>query len=199
MPQGGSTMFCIASSTEIRQRVNELALEVTKDFIKEPPSVLWIANGSMYFAADLTRAIDFPLPCVECIKARSYEGILQGPVRVNIKALKDKFVRDKNILLVDDILDTGTTLNFVVGLLNDRGARNIEICVLLIKEGTQKYPITPTYCGFAVDNDWVVGYGLDWKGAYRNQPYIGVPKEKVPFGRALRRARPWNPSSVAAT
>jgi hypoxanthine phosphoribosyltransferase len=183
-------MHCVASSREISEAIRELGEEIRADHIKAPPTVVGIANGSLFFVSDLTRSIGLNLR-IEIIKARSYTGALATPARVNVEALDDSIIRGKNILLVDDILETGTTVHTVTTLLKQRGAAHVELCVLLIKEGKQKYPVTPTYCGFTIDDMWVVGYGMDLNGWHRCLPYIGVPPEKIRRGQPLTRARRW--------
>jgi hypoxanthine phosphoribosyltransferase len=194
-----SEMFCIASRTEISDRIKDLAREIKRYYQSEfgtMPTVLWLTNGAMYFTSDLTREIGVPLPYVEAVKARSYDGTVSGAVETDVETLKDVVIRDRPVLIVDDILDSGKTLHKVVRLVEKRNPWSIRICVLLVKDVRRQYEIEVHYGGFSIDDVWVVGYGLDDNGAYRNQPYIGVPKCKIAHGSQPRRARIWSPSDL---
>jgi hypoxanthine phosphoribosyltransferase len=191
-------MRCVASKEVIASTVKHLGVQIFKDHCKDdvPITLVPIANGSVFFAPDLIRAIGLDLR-IEIIKARSYRGIVPEAARVCVEAIEDSRIRGQNILIVDDILDTGATVNAVIAHLKERGAGNIELCTLLIKEGKQVFPIAPTYCGLIVDEDtWVVGYGMDLNDEYRTQSYIGVPKETIRPGQVLKNARPWTGGGV---
>jgi hypoxanthine phosphoribosyltransferase len=183
-------MHCILNKVEIHECVKDLGLRIRTDYIRDLPTVVPIANGSLFFFVDLIREIGLDLS-IETIKARSYEGSLSEPIQINVAALNDSLVKGKNILLVDDILETGTTVDAVTELLMKRGAANVDLCVLLFKEGKLQYQIVPKYVGFVIDDVWVVGYGMDLNNKWRCQSYIGVPAEKMPKGPKPRRGRRW--------
>jgi hypoxanthine phosphoribosyltransferase len=194
-------MFCLINSRDIATRVGYMGAWITARYFGSPPTVLCIMNGSLYFAADLTRKIDLNLPRVETIKARSYKGTLSGPIQVSIDAIDDEAFDGKDVLLIDDILETGQTLHRVTELVRGRGARNVDICVLLVKDCPEgrRYPITPTFAGFEIEPVWVVGYGLDWDNSSRNQTYIGIPRDKFDPKHPPAPPRIWLPKSPDAT
>jgi len=163
----------ILTQESIQKRVLGLGCEITADFHGRELCLCPLLDGGMIFAADLMRAIDLPLTLLP-LKAASYgsgttsSGIVQLPWGI------PESVQGKEILLVDDILDTGRTLATLTRELLDNGALSVSSCVLLRKEYAKDLPAD--YIGFEIPNKFVVGYGLDFDGQYRNLPCIGIPK-----------------------
>lgn len=159
---------------EILQRLDELAACITRDFQGQLMSVVGILNGSCIFLADLLRRIPLPLT-VECVPAASYHGGTTSSGKVEIPLRDPPLLRRRGVLLVDDILDTGRTLAAVRQFLIERaGAQHVRTCVLLRKAVSRAVEIEPDYVAFDIPNEFVVGYGLDYMGHYRNLPFIGV-------------------------
>ncbi len=183
-------MYCLINSKGVASTVNLLGEQIRERHGKSPLTVVAIANGSFYFAPDLVRATGLNLR-IEVVKAHSYQGMAPEAARISVASFSDSMVRDKDILVVDDIFETGATSNEVIRLLKARGAHSVELCTFLMKEGKRKYPIIPNYCGLVIDDVWAVGYGMDLDGSYRSLSYIGVPKETRRPGQELRMARPW--------
>ena len=165
-------MNMLLSEDEIRVRVAQIAAEVNRDFAGRPLTVVGILTGSLVFLADLIRRIQVPLK-IGLIQASSYRGetTTAGELRINDALLTD--VRGRDLLLLDDILDTGHTLTRIVAHLNAKGAASLRTCVLLRKVGRQQVPFEPDYTGFAIPDKFVIGYGLDFDDDYRHLPYIG--------------------------
>ncbi|MDR3319221.1 MAG: hypoxanthine phosphoribosyltransferase [Clostridiales bacterium] len=164
----------------IRRRVSELAEEITGDYA-EPDTelvVICILKGSVYFFADLTAKIKRGVN-LEFMAISSYGGNSKtsGEVQV-IKDLSEP-ISGKDVLIVEDIIDSGTTLRYLKEMLEPRKPRSIKICALLDKPSRRKTPIDGDYTGFRIEDEYVVGYGLDYAQRYRNIPYIAVLKPSV--------------------
>lgn len=167
-------MDVLISADRIRDRLDELAVEITRAYDGKPPvTVVGILNGCLMFVADVIRRIDLPLR-VGFVTASSYRGTATVAGKLQIR---DDFLPDisgRHVLLLDDILDTGKTLTRVVSHLLDRGAASVKVGVLLRKIGRQEVPFEPDFVAFTIPDQFVVGYGLDFDDEYRHLPYIGV-------------------------
>lgn len=164
------------SETKIKETVERLGLEITKDFAGKNPMFLGLLKGCIPFMSDLLKQVNIDCT-IDYIKVSSYDGTTStGNVRIKGDMPQ---VEGRNIILVDDILDTGRTLDAVRRLLLSHGAQSVTICVLLDKPEGRVVDITPAYVGGLVPNEFVVGYGLDYNENYRNLPYIGVLKEEI--------------------
>lgn len=166
------------SREELDRRVKELGKQITRDYAGKAPVVVSILRGSYVFTADLTRAIDLPIT-VDFMSVSSYGAgtISSGQVQI-IKDLSEH-IEGKDLLIVEDILDSGNTLHYLMQVLRARGPASIRLCVLLDKPERRTKPVTADYCGFTVPDAFVAGYGLDYAEKYRNLPYIGVLKPEV--------------------
>lgn len=166
------------SQEELDRRVKELGKQITRDYAGKAPVVVSILRGSYVFTADLTRAIDLPIT-VDFMSVSSYGAgtVSSGQVQI-IKDLSEH-IEGKDLLIVEDILDSGNTLHYLMQVLRARGPASIRLCVLLDKPERRTKPVTADYCGFTVPDAFVAGYGLDYAEKYRNLPYIGVLKPEV--------------------
>ncbi len=163
------------NEAQIRQGIDRVALEVTSTFRGRMFTVVSVLKGSCIFASDLIRRIPIPLE-LAFVAASSY-GKETVPGRLEIQFLPlDSEIKGRDLLLVDDILDSGRTLNALVSELKTRGAREVRTCVFLDKPERRAVDIAPDFCCFRVDDLFVVGYGLDYGGKYRNLPYVGALK-----------------------
>ena len=156
----------------IKKRVAEIAKLVALEFNGQPITVVGVLTGCLIFVADLVRQLDIPVR-ICFVWSSSYRGETTVPGDLNIDASMLPDIHDRNILLVDDILDSGHTLSKLKKYLGEKGCRSIRTAVLLRKLGRQEHPIEPDYCGFEIPDKFVVGYGLDYNDEYRNLPYIG--------------------------
>lgn len=162
----------------ILKRIAELAKQITEDYKGENLTCICILKGGVFFMTDLLKKIDMPV-MMDFMDVSSYGAstISSGQVRI-IKDLEHS-VKDRDVLVVEDIIDTGITLNYVVDLLKSREAKSVEIVTLLNKKDRREIELDIKYCGFDIPDYFVVGYGLDFDEKYRNLPYIGYLKEEL--------------------
>ncbi len=159
---------------KILERVNEVAAKLNRDYKDRTPLLIGILNGSFVFAADLVRRLNFPHE-IQFGKFSSYSGMdTTGTVRELIGISTD--LKDKDIIIVEDIIDTGTTMASLLDMLKSKGTRSIEICTLLMKPGKLQTPLNVKYCAMEIPNDFILGYGLDYDGQGRNLRDIYVVK-----------------------
>lgn len=151
--------------TTIQNRVRELGARITEDFVGEDLRLVTVLKGGLFFLADLCRAIDLPLT-IDFMAVSPYAPGVGGAVQVT-KDLSDD-VAGACVILVEDVVDTGLTVNYVYSLLNARGAKRVEICSLLDKPARRIATVPVSYCGFEMPDQFLVGYGLDVNGRYRN-------------------------------
>lgn len=171
----------LVSETAIRRRVAALADQISRAYRGRDLTVIAIVNGALIFTADLLRQLRSPLR-LDCIRASSYHS---GTAATGKPVIIDNLKLDiagHDVLLVDDILDTGNTLSAVRELLLAKKAKTVRTCVLLDKKARRVVPFDAEYVGFEIPNEFVVGYGLDFNERYRNIPCIGVLKPKFYSG-----------------
>ena len=169
-------MDILIPAERIQQRLGELAAQIAADYRGQPVTIVGVLTGSLMFLADLMRRLDLPLR-IALIQASSYRGAATRPGELHVQSdlLPDR--RGRHSLILDDILDTGHTLDHLTRHLHGLGAASVRVAVLLRKQGRQLVPLEPDYCGFEIPDGFVVGYGLDYNDEYRNLPYIGVLKQ----------------------
>ncbi len=166
------------SEEQLRQRVQELGAQITKDYAEKAPVLASVLRGSYIFMADLTRAIQLPIH-VDFMAVSSYGSGTKSSGQVQItKDLSDD-IEGRDLIIVEDILDSGNTLYYLMQILQARAPASIRLCTLLDKPERRTKPITADYCGFSIPDAFVVGYGLDYAEKYRNLPYIGILKPEV--------------------
>ena len=164
----------------LHDRVRELGAEITADFEGRDLVVVCLLKGGIYFAVDLTRAIDLPIT-LEFVRARSYAGTASTG-RVELVWIEGLEVQGRDILLVEDIVDTGITLIEVWRALAARRPATLSLCTLLYKEKLLAHPFPIRYIGFGIEDVFVVGYGLDFDERFRNLPHIAVFQPYAPAG-----------------
>jgi len=161
----------------IHKRIDEMAAQITADYSDRELTVIAILTGSLMFMSDLLRRIPLPLK-LDCLSVASYQGkTTTGDVVFKQLAIPD--VADRNVLILDDILDTGHTLTSVRKRLETAKPCSIRVCVLLSKRKQPARDVDADYVGFEIDDEFVVGYGLDFMERYRNLPYIGVLRKEL--------------------
>jgi hypoxanthine phosphoribosyltransferase len=165
----------LITAEAIAARVAELGREITRDKQGEDLVVISVLKGSFMFCADLIRHIDLPLH-VEFLGVRSYGDSTETSGEVQITADVSHRLEGKDVLLVEDIVDTGLTLKFLLDLLARRGPRSLKLAALLHKPSRTRIPVQIDYLGFSIEDVFVVGYGLDHAQRHRNLPYVGVVK-----------------------
>ena len=172
----------LLSEEQIRQRIQEMGDELFDRFEDKDPMFVGVLNGCFVFMADLVRATQLKSE-VEFISVSSYKNATKSSGVVEITRDLQRDITDRNIIVVEDILDSGNTLYFLRNYLLAKGARSITIVTLLDKPSRREKAITADLAGFVVPNEFVVGYGLDYCQQYRNVPYIGVLKPEVYAGQ----------------
>lgn len=163
----------LLTESEISHRITTLAAEISHDYHGKELHIISILKGGTVFIADLVRKLTIPVT-MDFIAISSYGGVsaATGVVRI-VKDLDDSVV-GREVLIVEDIIDTGLTLNYLLRTLKPRGAESINICTLLDRSFRRIVNIPLKYVGFDIPDHYVVGYGLDYHGYYRNLPYIGI-------------------------
>ena len=168
----------LVSKQELEKRIAELARDINNDYRGKEPIFLGVLKGSVIFLSDLVRSVD--LDCtMDFIGLSSYgnASATSGSVRITKDIEKD--VEQRDIIIVEDILDSGYTMSYLVDYLKSKAPSSIRICVLLDKPARRKTEVHSDYFGFEVPDDFVVGYGLDYAERYKNLPYIGVLKPEI--------------------
>lgn len=160
---------------EIVEKCKELAKQITNDYNDKEVILVGLLKGSVPFLAELSKYIELDVT-FDYMDVSSYEGVESRTI--TIKKDLDQDVKGKDILLVEDILDTGKTLTTVIAMLEERGANSVEIVTMLDKKEGRTYPIEAKYVGFEIPNAFVIGFGLDFNEKYRQLPYVGILKEE---------------------
>ena len=167
----------LISPDEIQSRIAELGKEISDDYAGQELVVICILKGAFLFTSDLCRHISL-LQKLDFMAVSSYGDSTRSSGIVKIdKDLSDR-IQGKHVLIVEDIIDSGLTLSYIVKILKDRQPADIKICVLCNKPSNQQQFVKVDYCGFKLDDEFVVGYGLDFKGYLRNLPYIGIVRDE---------------------
>lgn len=166
----------LVAEEDIRRRVDELGKEITRDYAGMQPIAVCVLRGAIPFYADLIRRIDLPVT-VDTITVSSYGS---GTVSGKLKVITDMrtSVEGRDVLVVDDIIDSGKTSVALIEMLKERGAKSVKTCALLDKPSRRVVDIKGDYVGFAIPDEFVVGYGLDWNEKFRNLPHVYTLKEE---------------------
>lgn len=163
---------------EITARIQELAAQITQDYAGKSPLIVGTLRGSFIFMADLVRAIDLPIT-MDFISASSYGSDTVSSGQVNIRLDISEDIAGRDVIIIEDIVDTGNTLSKLMAELKTRNPASLKICALLDKPERRTRPIRADYVGFTIPGAFVVGCGLDYDQRYRQLPYIGVLKPSV--------------------
>jgi hypoxanthine phosphoribosyltransferase len=170
-------MRVLISQEQIAARVLEVGGEITRHYAGRRPLFLGVMNGALFFLADLVRAVELDVE-ISCVRLASYAGRQStGLVRGLDDADLREAVHGRDVLIVDDILDTGRTLSALVAKLHEHQAADIRICVLLEKESAREIPVRAEWVGFRIADEFVVGYGLDENGRYRQLRDIQITEK----------------------
>jgi hypoxanthine phosphoribosyltransferase len=163
----------LLSEADVREGVERMANQVAAYYIGRPLTIIGVLTGSVVLLADLIRLLKMPLQ-VGVVQARSYRGAATTPgvLTINADLLPD--IRGRDVLLVDDIFDTGQTLWELVAQFDELAPRTLRSAVLLRKKGRCRVSIVPDFVGFEIPDEFVVGYGLDYRDTYRNLPYVAA-------------------------
>lgn len=166
---------------ELEKITDSLAKRITEDYKSSEKPIIFIIilKGSLIFASDLMKKIDLPLE-VEFMKVSSYGAGTKnsGEIKIHLDLHREELEK-YNILIIEDIVDSGRTLSRLTQLLKNRNANSVKTCTLLDKPSRREVPFDPDYCGRVIEDEFVVGYGLDYNEKYRNLPYVGILSRKV--------------------
>ncbi len=165
----------IIKKRQIKKRIKKIAKTISADFKNEEIIVICILKGACFFTNDLIKKIKNKNIIVDFVKVKSYEKT-SSTNNINFQLDTSVNITNKNVIIIDDILDTGNTLYFLINHLKQKKPKVIKTCVLLNKQARRKKKICADYIGFEIDNNFVVGYGLDYEEKYRQLPFIGILK-----------------------
>jgi hypoxanthine phosphoribosyltransferase len=168
----------LVNEDKIRQRASELGKLISKDYKNKTPILVGLLKGSVPFMAELLKHISIKVE-TEYLVVSSYGGGITSSGQIQILSDLTISPAGRDIIIVEDIIDSGLTLDTVVRLLRYRNAASVEIACLLSKDDARKVEVPVKYLGFSIKNEFVVGFGLDYKQMYRNLPFVGILKEEI--------------------
>jgi len=168
----------LITTEQLQQRISELGQQLTEDYADKDPMLVGVLKGAVMFMVDLMREVDLPLE-VDFMAVSSYGSSTESTGVVRILKDLDQAIEGRHVLVVEDIVDTGLTLRYIVDNLRDRSPASVRICALLRKQKARHHGPPIDYVGFDIPDQFVVGYGLDYAGQYRNLPYVGVLRPEV--------------------
>jgi hypoxanthine phosphoribosyltransferase len=176
-----TNLASLLTEEQIQDRIAEIGAEITREYEGKELVLVGVLKGSCVFMADLMRAIDLPLT-IDFMAVSSYKDENRSSGDVEILKDLSKPIRDKHVIIVEDIVDTGLTLSRLLEILDSRGAASIKLASFLDKpEPRIKKELKIDYTGFVIPNEFVVGYGLDWAGRFRNLPFVAVVKNPAAY------------------
>lgn len=167
----------LVSSTQIERRLNELGAEITRDYTGKEPLFIGVLKGVTCFMADLMRHVSLPLS-IDFMTISSYDGDRSGAVRITQDLTEN--IAGRDVVIVEDIVDTGMTLQHLVKLLEARGPASVRVCALLDKRARRLVETPIAYVGFEIPDEFVVGYGLDYRQKFRNLPFVATLRPETP-------------------
>ncbi|MBI2940359.1 MAG: hypoxanthine phosphoribosyltransferase [Chloroflexi bacterium] len=168
----------VIGERDLGQRIRELGQQIAADYAGESPVLIGVLKGAVLFLVDLMREIDLPVE-LDFIAISSYGGATQSSGVVRITKDLDSSVEGRHLIVVEDIVDTGLTLRYLVENLASRHPASLRVCALLNKRKVRKADLRLDYVGFEIPDEFVVGYGLDYAEQYRNLPFIGVLRRET--------------------
>jgi hypoxanthine phosphoribosyltransferase len=166
----------LVSAEDLRRRVGELAEEISRDYAGKDLLLVGVLKGAVFFLSDLMRQLSIPVE-VDFMAVASYGSATKSSGVVRILKDLDAAIEGRDVLIVEDIVDSGLTLQYLMRNLNGRNPRSLEVCALLIKPSRQKVDLPTRYVGFEIPNRFAIGYGLDHAERYRNLPYVAALEE----------------------
>lgn len=163
----------LLSEEEVNERIRAIGEQITKDYAGKEIHLICVLKGGCFFMCELAKRIDLPVT-FDFMAVSSYGGDTKSSGVVKIVKDLDEPLQGKDVLVVEDIVDSGRTLSYLMEMLRDRGPASLKLCTLLDKPDRRVVPVNVEYTGFTIPDEFVVGYGLDYDQRYRNLPYIGV-------------------------
>lgn len=169
----GETIRVMYTEEQITSKIAELAAQINEDLKGEPVTIICILKGASFFACDLAKRLTMPV-VMDFMMVSSYGNGTVSSGTLRIKKDLEESVEGTNVIVVEDIVDSGRTLKYLKQDLKDRGAKSVRLCALLSKPARHEVEVEVEYIGYEIPDEFVVGYGLDYAQKYRNLPYIGV-------------------------
>lgn len=166
----------LISEEEVERRIRELADQITKDYEGKEVHLICVLKGSVFFTCELAKRIDLPVT-IDFMSVSSYGNQTESTGRVKIVKDLDESIEGKDVLIIEDIIDSGRTLSYLMDMMRVRKPASLKLITLLDKPDRRVTDVEVDYTGFVIPDEFVVGYGLDYSQKYRNLPYIGVIKE----------------------
>lgn len=167
----------LITEEDIQNKIKELGALLSRDYQDKKPVFVGILKGVVLFFADMLRQVSIPCQ-IDFMAVSSYSGTDSTGI-INVKKDLDTDITGRHVVILEDIVDTGLTLNKVVAMLQERNPASLKICALLDKPDRREAPVDMEYIGFTIPNEFVVGYGLDFNEEYRNLPYVGILKPEA--------------------
>ena len=163
----------LISEEEVQKRVRELAAQISKDYEGESVKLICILKGSVFFTCELAKRITVPV-ILDFMQVSSYGSQTVSSGTLKVKKELDEPIEGDNVIIVEDIIDSGNTLSRLVPMLQERNPKSLKVCTLLDKPERREVEVDVKYNGFNIPDEFVVGYGLDYDQSYRNLPFVGV-------------------------
>ena len=167
------TISVLIPEEKVEARIAELAAQISKEYEGRTLELICVLKGSLFFTCELAKRVTIPVT-IDCMSVSSYENGTVSLGRVKIVKDLDENILNKDVLIVEDIIDSGRTMRYLMDMLAARGPKSLKLCTLLDKPDRRVVEVDPDYCGFEIPDKFVVGYGMDYAQKYRNLPYIGV-------------------------
>ena len=163
----------LLSEEDVDKRIQEIGEQISKDYAGKQVHLVCVLKGGVFFLCELAKRITVPVS-MDFMSVSSYGSATKSSGVVKIVKDLDESLKDKDVLVVEDIVDSGRTLSYLLDMLRDRGPKSIKLCTLLDKPERRVVDVNVDYTGFSIPDEFVVGYGLDYDQTYRNLPFIGV-------------------------
>ncbi len=167
------TIRVLIEEEKLNERIAEIGATISKDYEGEQVCLICILKGATFFACELSKRITVPVD-LEFMAVSSYGDSTESSGVIEVKWDLEESIENKNVIVVEDIIDTGRTLKYLLEELHGRGPKSVKLCAMLDKPQRRVVDVKPDYVGFEVPDEFVVGYGLDYSQRYRNLPYIGI-------------------------
>lgn len=168
-----NTIKTLINEQQLNEKILEIAQKISNDYVNEEIILICTLKGASYFAIDLSKKLTNNDIILDFIKVSSYGSQTESTGKVNLTLDISQNIENKNVIIIEDIIDTGITLNYLYNYLKSKNPKSLKLCVLLDKKERRIQDIPVDYTGFNIDNKFVIGYGLDYNEKYRNLPYIG--------------------------
>ncbi len=165
----------LLSEEVVDAKIKELGEQISKDYEGKEVHLICVLKGSVFFICELAKRITVPVT-MDFMSVSSYGADTKSSGVVRIVKDLDESIKDKDVIVIEDIVDSGNTLSYLLEMLNDRKPRSLKLCTLLDKPERRRKPVNVDYVGFQIPDEFVVGYGLDYDQKYRNLPYVGIVK-----------------------